>query len=174
MPEAEPSSAPTDGDRRFLTFLLNDSLYALPAAEVAEVIRTPAVARMPQAPSALIGIANLRGSVLPLVSLRSLLGQKETRDEGPRSIVLGGKSPAALAVDAVEALVTVAAKRIETRRAELAANPGEMILGDFILRGEGRPRSSTCRRFSIAPLRSVANGSVKASHAPRHPAGRAR
>jgi purine-binding chemotaxis protein CheW len=137
MPEAEPSSAPTDGDRRFLTFLLNDGLYALPAGEVAEVIRTPAVARMPQAPSALIGIANLRGSVLPLVSLRSLLGQKETRGEGPRSIVLGGKSPAALAVDAVEALVTVAAKRVETRQAELAANPGEQIVGAFHIEGRG-------------------------------------
>ena len=70
MPEAELSSAPTDGERRFLTFLLNDSLYALPAGEVAEVIRTPAVARMPQAPAALIGIANLRGSLLPLVPSR--------------------------------------------------------------------------------------------------------
>jgi purine-binding chemotaxis protein CheW len=92
---------------------------------------------MPQAPAALIGIANLRGSVLPLVSLRSLLGQKETRDEGPRSIVLGGKSPAALAVDAVEALVTVAANRVETRQAELAANPGEMIVGAFHIEGRG-------------------------------------
>jgi purine-binding chemotaxis protein CheW len=137
MPEAELSSAPTDGERRFLTFLLNDSLYALPAGEVAEVIRTPAVARMPQAPAALIGIANLRGSVLPLVSLRCLLGQKETRDEGPRSIVLGGNSPAALAVDTVEALVTVAAKRVETRQAELAANPGEKIVGAFHVEGRG-------------------------------------
>ena len=173
MLEAEPSSAPTDGERRFLTFLLNDSLYALPAGEVAEVIRTPAVARMPQAPAALIGIANLRGSVLPLVSLRCLLGQKETRDEGPRSIVLGGKSPAALAVDAVEALVTVAAKRVETRQAERRIR-ARRLLAPFMSRGEWRPRSSTCTRFSIAPLRSAANASAKASRPPRRPAGEAR
>lgn len=137
MAEAEFASAPIDGDRRFLTFLLNDRLYALPAEEVAEVIRTPTAAKMPQSPPALIGIANLRGGVLPLVSLRGLLGLNETRQEGPLSIVLGGRSPAAVAVDAVEAIVTVAAKRVETRQTELAADAGEKIVGAFQIVGRG-------------------------------------
>ncbi len=135
MAEAAPSRG--DGDRQFLTFLMSDRLYALPAEDVAEVIRTPPVARMPQAPSALIGLANLRGGILPLVSVRSLLGMKEADGEGPRSIVLGGASPAALAVDSVETLVTVTAKRIETRQAELAADAGEKVLGAFPIVGRG-------------------------------------
>ena len=137
MAEAGSSLAARDVDRHFLTFLLNDRLYALPAEDIAEVIRTPPVAKMPQAPSALIGIANLRGNVLPLVSLRNLLGLKETKNGGPRSIVLGGGSPAALAVDVVETFVTVAAKRIETQQAELAADTGEKIVGAFQIVGGG-------------------------------------
>ena len=43
---------------------------------VAEVIRVPAVARIPQGPPALLGLANLRGSVLPVAGLRELLGRK--------------------------------------------------------------------------------------------------
>ena len=59
--------------RRFLVFQLAGRVYALPAETVAEVIRVPATARVPQAPRALIGVANLRGAVLPVVSLRALL-----------------------------------------------------------------------------------------------------
>ena len=59
--------------RRFLVFQLAERVYALPAETVAEVIRIPATARVPQAPRALIGVANLRGAVLPVVSLRALL-----------------------------------------------------------------------------------------------------
>ena len=61
---------------RFLTFRANGELYALPANQVAEVIRLPAVARVPQAPKGLLGLANLRGSVLPVASLRGLLGRR--------------------------------------------------------------------------------------------------
>jgi purine-binding chemotaxis protein CheW len=115
--------------RRFLVFRMDRRLYALPSEDVVEVIRTPAVARVPQAPKALIGIANLRGNVLPLTSLHGLLGLEER--ESDRSIVLDGVQSAALAVDSVEALVTVAPDRVETQQSELAAEPGELITGAF-------------------------------------------
>ncbi|HEY1944892.1 MAG TPA: chemotaxis protein CheW [Roseiarcus sp.] len=135
---AEPTPSPVaDGLQRFLTFLSSGRLYALPAQQVAEIIRTPAVARMPLAPAALIGVANLRGSVLPLVSLRGLLGQEGSHTEGTRAIVLSGASPAALAVDAIEALVTTAAERVETRHGELSEEPGEKIAGAFPVDGRG-------------------------------------
>ena len=62
---------------RFLTFSTNGQLYALPSGQVAEIIRLPAVARVPQAPKGLLGLANLRGNVLPVASLRGLLGVAE-------------------------------------------------------------------------------------------------
>jgi purine-binding chemotaxis protein CheW len=123
--------------RRFLTFRLDGRLYALPAEDVVEVIRTPSVARVPQSPKALVGIANLRGTVLPLASLRGLLGLDEAEVAGARAIVLEGAAPAALAVDSVEALVSVAADRVETRQAELASEPGELLTGAFHIEGLG-------------------------------------
>src|SRR6185369_10381522 len=53
------------------------------------------------------------------------------------AIVLDGAAPVVLAVDAVEVLVTVAADKIETRQAELAARPGERLKGAFMLDGKG-------------------------------------
>ena len=60
--------------RRFLVFRIALRVYALSADAVVEVIRVPPTARVPQAPKALIGVANLRGVVLPIASLHALLG----------------------------------------------------------------------------------------------------
>jgi purine-binding chemotaxis protein CheW len=74
---------------------------------------------------------------LPLASLRGLLGLDEAEAAGARAIVMESASPAALAVDSVEALVSVAAERVETRQAELASEPGELLTGAFPFEGLG-------------------------------------
>lgn len=119
-------------ERRFLTFRVDSRLYALPADEVSEVIRLPPVSRVPQSPPSLLGLANLRGSVIPVASVRALLGRAESAvSPESRAIVLDGAAPVALAVDGVDALVTLEAGRVETRQAELAAHPGEQLRGAF-------------------------------------------
>lgn len=134
---AEPQTASGTGRRRFLTFRVDERLYALPADDVAEVIRTPAVARVPQAPNALLGLANLRGAVLPVATARGLLGKSERQAlASDRTIVLGMGARAGLAVDAIEGLVSVEAERIETTPAQLAAEVGERLVGAF--QAEGR------------------------------------
>jgi purine-binding chemotaxis protein CheW len=116
--------------RRYLTFRSGQQAYALPAEEVAEIIAMPAVARLPQSPAALLGMANLRGAVIAVASLRGLLGQAEATP-GARAILLGGAAPVAISVDAVEALVALEAGQIETRQMALAAGPGELLRGAF-------------------------------------------
>ncbi len=116
---------------RFLTFQVAGELYALPANQVAEVIRLPAMARVPQAPKGLLGLANLRGSILPVASVRGLMGGEEAVAAATRAIVLDGAAPVALAVDVVQALVAVESDQIETRQAELATRPGERLKGAF-------------------------------------------
>ena len=71
------ASAKDRGIRHFLTFRVSDRRYALPAEDIVEVIRLPPVARVPQAPKGLLGLTNLRGAVLPVASMRSLLGQAD-------------------------------------------------------------------------------------------------
>ena len=129
MPEA---TADTSAVRRFLTFRLARTLYALPAEFVSEVIQIPAAARVPQSPPALLGLANLRGTVLPLVGLRELLGLAETTGAAAsKAIVLDAGTPVALAVESVESLAAVAGDRIEVREAELSAHDGEQLSGTF-------------------------------------------
>jgi len=117
---------------RFLTFRIEEQLYALRAADVSEVIRVPAMARVPQAPPALLGIANLRGSVLPVAGLRELLGRQAAPGlSSARAIVLDIGAPVALVVDAVAALESSTVEQIETRQKELSAEGAEKLLGAF-------------------------------------------
>ncbi|MFK4530435.1 purine-binding chemotaxis protein CheW [Bradyrhizobium japonicum] len=119
-------------DQRYLTFRSEERLYALPAGQVAEVIRITPLARVPQAPKSLLGLANLRGVVMPVASVRALLGRDETASTSTsRLIVLDGAAPVAVAVDEVTALVTVAESEIRREDADLATLAGEELRGVF-------------------------------------------
>jgi purine-binding chemotaxis protein CheW len=137
MNSAGVQEASSSAKRCFLIFRVARRLYGLPAEAVAEVIQIPSAARVPQAPKALVGVANLRGVVLPIASLRGLLGLVEVEESATsRAIVLDGRSPVAIVVDAIDALVTVEAGRIESRAVQLGVEQGERLSGAFPL-GEG-------------------------------------
>lgn len=125
MPEAAAAA-----ERRFLTFRSAGRHYALPAEEVTEVIPMPPVARLPQSPASLLGLANLRGAVIPVASLRALLRQPAAAP-GARAILLGGAAPVAIAVDQVDALVSLDASRLDNAPSALTEEPGERLRGVF-------------------------------------------
>jgi purine-binding chemotaxis protein CheW len=123
---------------RFLTFEVKGQLYALPAMEIAEVIRVPVMARVPQGPPALLGVANLRGAVLPVASLSVLLGGTALDSASSRAIVLDVGSPVAIVVDAVATLESADAGQIETPEKELASEAGAHTVGAFSVAGTQR------------------------------------
>lgn len=88
---------------QLLAFAAGGERLAMPADEVVEVIPSPATTRVPHAPASLRGLANVRGQVVPVVSLAALLGQN-AGSEG-RLVMLGGAKPVGLLVDRVSALV---------------------------------------------------------------------
>src|ERR1700722_9088951 len=120
------------GDERYLTFRSEGGLYAVPARQVSEVIRMRPLARVPQAPKSLLGLANLRGNVIPVAGMRALLGVGEIGSTAnSRLIVLDGSTPVALAVDEIAALVAVAQGEISSEDVELSATAGEQLQGIF-------------------------------------------
>jgi len=72
---------------------------ALPAAQVMEIVRPPTITRVPHSPPNLLGVANLRGRVLPVVSVAGLLGHapveasRATRIDGTRAAAARGAVP---------------------------------------------------------------------------------
>jgi len=93
-----------DAARQVLTFGVGDRRLAIDAGEVAEVMAAPRLTRVPQAPAALAGLANVRGKVAPIVSVAALLGDTQEGSGGGRVIILDRDDPVGLAVDDVSTI----------------------------------------------------------------------
>lgn len=117
-PPEEDSSAGTEAGteaRQFVIFHVADEMFAVPLADVQEIIRLPDVVRMPLSPHALEGLANLRGSVLPIINLRSVFGFPSLQpDDATRVVVLDQGRPVGLVVDRMANVVTVENDTIES------------------------------------------------------------
>lgn len=84
-----------------LTVAVGDKHFSLPASDVAEIIRSPAITRVPLGPDSLLGVANLRGTVMPVVSLHALLGRSVPPSAHGRVVVIDLGTPVGLMIDKV-------------------------------------------------------------------------
>ena len=94
MPPLEPHEAPAEeaegSHRRLLLIALRDSVVALPADSVVEVLPARPFARVPGAVPAVAGVVNRRGRMLTVVDLGLALGEHSTStDEAHRVVVIG-------------------------------------------------------------------------------------
>jgi purine-binding chemotaxis protein CheW len=101
--------------RQFVTFITGNEVFAVDMAPVQEIIRLPDVVRVPLAPPTLDGLANLRGKVLPIISLRRMFGFDElAHDDSTRAVVIDVGQPLGFVVDRVASVVGVEPAQIES------------------------------------------------------------
>jgi purine-binding chemotaxis protein CheW len=88
---------------RACAFTLGGHRFAVDVADAREVVVFDEMTPVPLAPSFVLGLANLRGTVMPVVDLAPLLGLPARQSEGQTlGVVLGhGPLTAAAAVDSV-------------------------------------------------------------------------
>ena len=100
--------------RQFVTFITGNEVFAVDMAPVQEIIRVPEVVRVPLAPATLDGLANLRGKVLPIISLRRMFGfAEQEHDDATRAVVVDVGQPLGFVVDRVASVVGVEPGQIE-------------------------------------------------------------
>ncbi len=63
---------------QYLTFKLEDEVFALDISKVREVLDFTAITKVPKTPEFMRGVINLRGSVVPVVDLRLKFGMSRT------------------------------------------------------------------------------------------------
>ncbi|MDA8424107.1 MAG: chemotaxis protein CheW [Nitrospiraceae bacterium] len=63
---------------QYLTFKLDDEVFALDISKVREVLDFTTVTKVPRTPEFMRGVINLRGSVVPVVDLRLKFGMTKT------------------------------------------------------------------------------------------------
>jgi len=101
--------------RQYVTFLIGGEVFAVDMAPVQEIIRVPDTVRVPLAPGCLEGLSNLRGRVLPIISLRRIFGfDDRPHDDATRAVVIDLGQPLGFVVDRVASVIDVAPDRIES------------------------------------------------------------
>ena len=67
--------------RQYLTFTLDDELFAVDVAKVREVLDFTNITKIPRTPEYMRGVINLRGSVVPVIDLRLKFGMSKTENK---------------------------------------------------------------------------------------------
>ncbi|MEP9358338.1 chemotaxis protein CheW [Sphingomonas sp. KR3-1] len=88
---------------QLLTLGVDGQRFGVSAALVREVARLPRLARVPHAPPALLGLANIRGAVVPVLSLARLVDQPSGGER--RVVIVEDGEVVGLAVDEVAQMI---------------------------------------------------------------------
>jgi purine-binding chemotaxis protein CheW len=100
--------------RHYLIFSLDDQRYALPLSAVERVVRVVELVPMPKAPNAILGVVNIQGRIIPVISVRRQFGFTEREpDLTDQLIITSVESRAtALLVDSVLGVVESSSDRV--------------------------------------------------------------
>jgi len=105
--------------QQYLTFRLGEETFGVNVLKVKEVLSIINITQVPQTPDYMLGVINLRGSVVPVVDLRQrfrLAKAEQTRDTCivVLEVELGGEQVTVGAMtDAVEEVIDINAAQIE-------------------------------------------------------------
>ncbi len=106
-----------DGDTiQYIVVKIGDEEYGINISYVDNIIRMQKITRVPKAQSYFKGVINLRGEIVPVMSIRKKMGLEEAETTGKsRIIVLKVEEHGALGiiVDAVNEVVTLSPEQID-------------------------------------------------------------
>lgn len=104
---------------KYLTFALADEEYGIGILKVREIIGLMEITAVPQTPSYVKGVINLRGRVIPVLELRLKFGMP-TQEYTDRTCIIvvevassGGTIQVGTLVDSVSEVLNIAAEEIE-------------------------------------------------------------
>jgi purine-binding chemotaxis protein CheW len=128
-------------DLHLVTFRVGSELFGVPISAVQEIVRVPAIARIPQSPDFVEGVINLRGRVITVVDLRKRMGhsvdaETEGRDERAKKarilVIEVDRRLVGVIVDEVAEVLKLAEEQVEP------APPMVAGIGNQYIRGVGK------------------------------------
>lgn len=123
--------------KRYVSFALGEGRYCVPVDQVLQIMRLEGLIEIPKPPPFVMGVLNLRGDIIPVVSLRARL--ELPRDKVPRSAAdirkrrvviarVNGK-PYGLDVDEVQEIVEIEDGGITTDATTVMGGRADFLLG---------------------------------------------
>ncbi len=123
-----------DSEIQIVEFMLGKDLFAIELYDIKEVIPFAPTTPLPNTPSYIIGIINLRGEITTVIDLKQLLQMESqtTHNENACFIVLDPaftKRPVGILVDEVLAVSTYTDSDIDRRGGSGGDDTGDHIIG---------------------------------------------
>ena len=125
------SADKSQAERQLVVFSLNTELYGVDINVVREIIRLQKLTNIPQTPSYVEGVINLRGSVTPVIDLRKRLDlQVRDATTDTRIVVVDVRNQnIGIIVDQVTEVLRISSDAIEPTSAIVTATDSDYILG---------------------------------------------
>jgi len=124
------------GERRqFITFRAGEQEFGADIMAIREIRGFTPTTRLPQAPTYVLGVINLRGVVLPVIDLNARLGRDATQ-ANPKHVIIvvkAGERNIGLLVDAVSDILTVTAGDVQPTPELARDGQAEFIDGIAVL-----------------------------------------
>jgi purine-binding chemotaxis protein CheW len=73
---------------QLVSFMLANEEYGVEVLKVREIIRMPTITKMPNTPQYVEGVINLRGKVIPIISMRKRFGLMESENSSQTRIMV--------------------------------------------------------------------------------------
>lgn len=117
--------------QQFVGFKLDGTDYAISIMRIREIVLMPPITRLPQVPSYIEGLVNLRGTVIPVVNLRARFGLPSREfDEETRTIVVTiGDKTVGCVVDEVTKVLRIDADQLRPPPISLSSGARKHIAG---------------------------------------------
>ncbi len=96
-----------------LSFYIENELFGIPLKEVLEVLKTVEPVPVPFSSSAIRGIINVRGEIIPVLDLKKIIGLKGTKAENRIVILESQKGKVGVLVDDVYGVIRLDEERLE-------------------------------------------------------------
>lgn len=123
---------------QYLTFRLEDEVFALEISKVREVLDFTTITKVPRTPEFMRGVINLRGNVVPVVDMRLKFGMTKTEKTVNTCIIIveialdGDTTVLGALADSVQEVID-----LEPNQIEPAPKIGTRLKTEFI-RGMGK------------------------------------
>ena len=117
---ANPIEVMPEEDVQVCLFRIGEDSYAIPVAMLTEIIIPQKLFPVPTTPQHVLGVINLRGTIVPIVDIRPVLSLPRQSEPGQIAILKYGTILLGVVVDDVSEVVAIPEGRFMTLPAENA------------------------------------------------------
>ncbi|MBU1659636.1 chemotaxis protein CheW [bacterium] len=132
---SQQNSAIEQSDKivQLVGFVIGEEEYAVPILSIQEIIKPIRWTRVPQTPQYILGVFNLRGSVIPLIDLRTKFGLKPKKhNEETRFIVMKDED------DVAGFVIDRLTMALRLKKSDIGPAPDTLAGDDSAIEGVGK------------------------------------